>query len=235
MRILIVDDNISLAEGISELLSSDSHKVLVAVNGEDGLNELSRSSIDLALVDFQLPDMNAIDVYAKARKLNIDTRMVIVTGYRLEHLLATITHPEQIEIHFDLRIENLLARINQLNCNDLLVASFSDANQMTRVVNNIEKNQQICVLTDSSTIEDLPRGADLILVHVTHSLLSALGLCKVIKAEGVDTPIAMLLKTEESLHNDYSLRALTALDCLFKPFEFDDLTNLVSEAEVIAV
>ena len=60
-KILIVDDNMFFAKTVSDSLPADKYKVVVAEDGEDGLNKLQSEKPDLVLLDILMPKINGIE------------------------------------------------------------------------------------------------------------------------------------------------------------------------------
>ena len=53
--VLVVDDEFGIVEVIAVALEEEGHRVIVAVNGRQGLERLAESSVDLVLLDFMMP------------------------------------------------------------------------------------------------------------------------------------------------------------------------------------
>lgn len=66
-RILIVEDEESLSDPLSYLLSKEGFNVEVAANGLDALDEFERHGADLILLDLMLPGMNGTEVCRQIR------------------------------------------------------------------------------------------------------------------------------------------------------------------------
>jgi PAS domain S-box-containing protein len=83
VRVLVVDDNADVAEGLMMLLELLGHRVRVAHDGLAALEAVRTSAPDLMLVDIGLPGM---DGYEVARSVRQDSRLkgvvlVALTGY----------------------------------------------------------------------------------------------------------------------------------------------------------
>ncbi|MDU1538091.1 MAG: response regulator transcription factor [Paeniclostridium sordellii] len=81
MRILVVEDNIVLAETIKEELCSNSNlDVSVLNNGEDALYDIERSIYDIIILDIMLPGLSGIDVLKDIRNKGIKTPVLMLTA-----------------------------------------------------------------------------------------------------------------------------------------------------------
>jgi CheY-like chemotaxis protein len=65
--ILIVDDEFSLVDSISEVLQYEGHRVLAAATGAEGLEVLERERPDLILLDQMMPVLGGIEMLTRLR------------------------------------------------------------------------------------------------------------------------------------------------------------------------
>jgi two-component system NtrC family response regulator len=79
--ILIVDDEEGVRDGLSELLKDEGYAVVCAEDGEEALNILRTTSIDLILTDMRMPGMSGIDLLKKVHEINDELGVIIITGY----------------------------------------------------------------------------------------------------------------------------------------------------------
>jgi two-component system cell cycle sensor histidine kinase/response regulator CckA len=80
-RVIIIDDEIVVAEGLSEILREEGHTVAIAGTAAEG-EELAESFRPvIALVDVGLPDANGTDLAARLRNRHPDLRVVIISGH----------------------------------------------------------------------------------------------------------------------------------------------------------
>lgn len=80
MRILIVEDEISLADAITAILKKEQYFVDAVYDGRDGLDYALSGIYDLILLDIMLPKMNGLDVLREIRKNNISTPVMLLTA-----------------------------------------------------------------------------------------------------------------------------------------------------------
>lgn len=66
-HILHVDDSMSLRQMVAMALSEAQYKVTSAVDGNDGLGQLSRTRFDMIITDLNMPGKDGVALVAAAR------------------------------------------------------------------------------------------------------------------------------------------------------------------------
>ncbi|HEY6229522.1 MAG TPA: response regulator, partial [Verrucomicrobiae bacterium] len=64
-RVLLVDDDKSVRESLSEVLVCEGYLVEQAANGEQALHCLESQRIDIVLLDLNMPRLNGWDTFEK--------------------------------------------------------------------------------------------------------------------------------------------------------------------------
>lgn len=80
MKILLLEDNETLALGILQKLKSLGFVVDLFYDGEDGLYTLETSSYDLLILDLGLPSIDGIDIIKKLRASKKDIPILIISA-----------------------------------------------------------------------------------------------------------------------------------------------------------
>lgn len=80
MKILIIEDEYSLADAISETLQKEKFQVNIITNGEDGENEALTNIYDLILLDVMIPKKDGFEILVNLRKEKIDTPIIMLTA-----------------------------------------------------------------------------------------------------------------------------------------------------------
>ncbi|WP_248924226.1 response regulator [Paenibacillus hamazuiensis] len=83
-KVLIVDDESIIREGIAESIRKDCPKfqtILEARDGEEALNLALESSPDLVITDIQMPNMNGIEFIEQLKAENPDVAVIIISGH----------------------------------------------------------------------------------------------------------------------------------------------------------
>jgi len=87
-KILVVEDEKSLAMALELKLKKEGYEVTVAYNGKIGLEYISRMAYDTVLLDLMMPVMDGFAVLAAARKLPNPPIFIV---------LSNLTQPEDAE------------------------------------------------------------------------------------------------------------------------------------------
>lgn len=80
MKILIVEDEIQLADALSELLKRNMYSVDTFYNGIDGLDNALTGVYDCIILDIMLPKMNGIEVLRNIRAEKLNTPVLLLTA-----------------------------------------------------------------------------------------------------------------------------------------------------------
>ena len=78
--ILCIDDDQSLLECESEVLTTFGYTVLTAPSGDDGLKLASRNCVDVVIVDYCMPQMNGQEVAIEMRRLRPQATIIMLSG-----------------------------------------------------------------------------------------------------------------------------------------------------------
>lgn len=80
MRILVVEDEIHLAEALVQMLKKNNYTVDSVYNGEDGYDYAMSNIYDVIVLDLMLPKMDGITVMKNMRKYGNDTLVIMLTA-----------------------------------------------------------------------------------------------------------------------------------------------------------
>lgn len=80
MKILIIEDEYSLADAIAETLKKENFTPNIITNGEEGENEALSNIYDLILLDVMLPDKDGFEILNNLRKEKIETPIIMLTA-----------------------------------------------------------------------------------------------------------------------------------------------------------
>lgn len=80
MRVLIVEDEVRLADTLGEILRTQKYSYDIVYDGQDGLAYGESGIYDVIILDIMLPKMNGFDVVRNLRKKKINTPVILLTA-----------------------------------------------------------------------------------------------------------------------------------------------------------
>lgn len=80
MRILVIEDEKEISDGISAILRAEGYQVDAVYDGLSGLDAILGDIYDLILLDVMLPKLNGIDILKNARQEGVTTPIIILTA-----------------------------------------------------------------------------------------------------------------------------------------------------------
>ncbi|MBU0614011.1 response regulator [Patescibacteria group bacterium] len=83
-KILIMEDEKSIAHAMQLKLEKAGYTVIVAANGSLGIEALKTEKPDLVLLDLVMPVMDGFEVLAKIKDLGIKTSVIVLTNLSQE-------------------------------------------------------------------------------------------------------------------------------------------------------
>src|SRR4051812_48585251 len=80
VRILVVEDEAALRDGIVDLLSGDGHEVTAASDGVMGLEAGLRDPFDVVVLDLMMPRLDGMEVCRRLRAARPGTPILMLTA-----------------------------------------------------------------------------------------------------------------------------------------------------------
>ena len=80
-NILIIDDEKAIRKTLSEILSYEGYKIDEAGDGEEGFRKFREKEYDVILCDIKMPKMDGIEFLEKAKELNPDLPIIMISGH----------------------------------------------------------------------------------------------------------------------------------------------------------
>jgi CheY-like chemotaxis protein len=90
-RVLVVDDNVALAENIVELLELVGYVVEIAASAEEALPKVLTGQVAFIITDYLLPGLNGAELIKSVRSQGHQVRAVIMSAYSDEGTIRAAT------------------------------------------------------------------------------------------------------------------------------------------------
>ena len=80
-RILLVDDESSVAEVVQMILEQDGHEIEVVDNPLEALATFRPEKYDLVLTDSCMPEMTGLELAEKIKRMSPEQPVILLTGF----------------------------------------------------------------------------------------------------------------------------------------------------------
>ncbi|WP_379156426.1 response regulator transcription factor [Paenibacillus sp. sgz5001063] len=112
MRILIAEDEVHLAEALTQILKKQNYSVDAVHDGRSGLDYAQSGIYDLLLLDIMMPEMDGITVLKKLRSEGISTPVIMLTAKgEITDMVTGLDYGADDYIAKPFSSEELMARI----------------------------------------------------------------------------------------------------------------------------
>ncbi len=81
IKILVVDDEITVCKSIASALEDFDYEVDMALSGEEATNKHNQNPYDLIIADLMMPDITGIELLKRMKAKTPDVQFILVTGY----------------------------------------------------------------------------------------------------------------------------------------------------------
>jgi DNA-binding response OmpR family regulator len=151
VRILVVEDELKVANALKEGLEDERYEVVVAQTGEDAFFRITTEKFDLILLDLMLPGRDGLQILASVRKSGIETPVLLLTARdSLEDRVTGLNSGADDYLVKPFAFAELLARIRALlrrgRTTDTLRLGVADLN-MDLVTRKVSRGTRTVELT----------------------------------------------------------------------------------------
>jgi len=228
-KILIIEDELHIAEGIELNLSIAGHETTIKNSGGSGLAAISQINPDLVILDIMLPDMDGFKILDKIRTKNISTPVLILSarGDVEDRKLGLskgcddyMPKPFDLE-ELELRVQRLLARTMNEEIYDSLkfgenIINFQKRTAFTKSENIHLTEQESKILQYLSSKKNTP-------VSREELLKNALGYKEKIQSRTIDNFMVRFRKYfEKNPKNPTFFKSIRSVGYMFSPFTDKD-------------
>lgn len=135
-KILVVEDEASMLQGLKDNLEFEGYVVDTAADGETGLNKILIGSYNLIILDVMLPRISGFDICKRVRKEGIAIPIILLTakGEEIDKVLGLeLGADDYITKPFSLR--ELLARVKAILRRGMSEFADSEINEIATIGN----------------------------------------------------------------------------------------------------
>ena len=233
LHILIVDDDQDFAEGMADVLELHGHRVERVFTGEEAIERSTEEDFDVIFMDVELPGKGGIECFLEIHSSKPDAKVVIMTGYSVEHLLDLAkANGAWFTLHKPLDMNRFLEMIQVIKpCGGVLIADDDPGSAETLREFLEARRYRVLVAHDGQQALDHLRthdDVDVLILDLRMPVKMGLEVFRELKEEGRALPAIVVtgypIKEAESLG---AVRCLEVLGVLIKPFDPDDLVRVL--------
>lgn len=114
-RILVVDDNFSLAENVAEILEEMGHKAKAFEHPLLALAQFEPGRYDAAILDYRMPELNGVELYCRLREKEPTLPALIISAFA-DHIYTqeALSRGVKIILSKPVGISTLLEKVSSL-------------------------------------------------------------------------------------------------------------------------
>ncbi len=149
MRILIIEDEVKLAEAIAFRLKKEHYIVDINTDGETGLDNALTDIYDLIILDVMLPKINGFDILKEIKSNKIGAKIIMLTAKAmLEDKLFGFNIGANDYLTKPFHMDELIARVNAQLRNNIIPKK--NTVEVGDLVLNIDNASLLCKTSNES-------------------------------------------------------------------------------------
>ena len=121
-KILIIDDEEDFLESLSERLRLRGMEVNTTASPKEALDKIDQESYDAIVLDFQMPEMDGLEVFKTLKEKNPDLQVIFLTGHAtVERGVEAMRLGALDFVEKPIDLESLARKIKQASAKKLLL------------------------------------------------------------------------------------------------------------------
>jgi DNA-binding response OmpR family regulator len=151
-HILVIEDDIKIAQLIASELSLEGYQVTLSHNGMDGLKMARENQFNLIILDWMLPQISGLDICLRLRNTGIKTPIIMLTAKdEIPDRVLGLNAGADDYVIKPFSIEELLARVKARirsfsSDRNLDILIFEDL-KLNRITREVYRGEQLIELT----------------------------------------------------------------------------------------
>jgi len=229
-KILVVDDEIMVRDFLSRLLTLKGIVAKTVESGFQAIEIMKSAKFDIVFLDVRMPGMDGIQTLKELKKINSDTKFVMMTGYSVddlleeakkENILAVIKKP------FDINqiIAVVTEQAQERHAEKIPIMVIDDDQNILDFFKSLLKDKLYDVSVFSTVDPALEKlktqDFDLVFLDVFLGETNGIALYSRIREIKPKTQIIFITGSFDQIKNE--IKNLDVRGCILKPFEIDKI------------
>jgi two-component system response regulator HydG len=234
MKILVVDDDRRIVKTTCDILKIKGHDATSAYSGEEGVEAVRNEPPDCVLMDIKMPGINGVEALKRMKAIVPDLPVVLVSAYAADDLMEEAKRAGAYAIlSKPLNFPIILSFLSLLGKDESILVVDDDPN-FCRTLKDLLTMRGYKVETESdprNVLKHLEKDYKLaVALDIKLGTASGLDVLKDIKAKYPGKPVLLMTGYRKEMGDSIEKgRQIGAYTCLYKPFEMDELFQLIDE------
>lgn len=220
--VMIVDDDVDLAESLAEMLVLQGHTVQIASNGQEAVEGHRKDAFDITFMDVRMPVMNGVDSFFAIRALRPHAKVVLMTGYEESIVAKALAAGALGLLTKPFKIEELLDKLADATRPIVLVADDDpDFVASLSELLSVHGYDSVVAATGAQAVERVASGpVGVLILDLRLPIMNGLEVYEELRKRGNPPPTIIVTgHAADAQDSIVALRALTVSDCLEKPVD----------------
>ncbi|MHC4607641.1 MAG: sigma-54-dependent transcriptional regulator [Planctomycetota bacterium] len=162
MRILLADDEKSIAVTLGDALRGAGHDVTVVGNGTAACDAVRRDRFDCVITDIRMPGRDGLEVFRQAKSVSPATKVILITAYaNIEECVSAIREGAEDYIQKPFYNDDVIAKLDRVRKlirleeeNKQLRAQLDERRSLGNIVGKSPRMQEVYELVLSVASSD---------------------------------------------------------------------------------
>jgi len=237
LKILILDDDVDVAEGLTDILELHGHDVTMVHDGLSAIEAYTNNDFDIGFFDVKMPGMNGVESFIEIKKIKPHAKVFMMTGYSVEQLLEEALENGALGVMrkpFD--VDELIAKLDGIK-EGLVVVADADPDFTNQIVPLLERSGYDVLVAKSGpeALDAVNGNVDLLILDFNLPILSGLEVYLELKKRGRGIPTVVVTTQRDGQSDGMDKLRKHAISGFFhKPFDIDEFIETIQRVEADA-
>jgi CheY-like chemotaxis protein len=89
VRVLVLDDNVDVAQGVAEILELSGYEVTLVHDAQSAVTAYCNGNVDMGLFDVRMPGMNGVEAFHEIKRRRPDASIILMSGFADDELVTS--------------------------------------------------------------------------------------------------------------------------------------------------
>jgi two-component system, NtrC family, response regulator HydG len=235
-RVLVVDDDGRMAKTIYDILRIKGYTAIEANSGEEAIERVKTDVPDCVLMDIKMSGINGIETLKVLKNMVPDLPVILMSAYAtVEQIMEAKQHGAYTVLNKPIDVQAVLSFLSSLR-REKNVLIVDDDPKFCRTMGDILESRGYKVETEmcpENVLVDMDQDYKLVvLLDLKLGATNGTEVLKAIRDKYPTKPVILITSYRGEMANSIDKGfQIGAYACLYKPFEIDELVQLIEEID----